>query len=444
MQRRGGRWSAVIVSTIIIGGLGWCGWRWWDVRRYRNAMAGIDDAMRHGRYATATRELSALLDWSPGSDRATYLLGVCEKAHGRTREADATWATIPSDSAYSGRAVAGRTDLLIEQGRFADAEHLIKRATDALGSEGSASRMILIPLFVQEGRAQEAEWLIESRWRSLDAKGEGTLEQAVNLARLHMEMRWNVPPTKTLREYLDQVGRLAADDDRIWLGRANLAIRSGSYDEASRWIADCLRRRPDDRAVWRARLDWSMRTNRLAEARAALKHLPAELAAPAEVHRLSAWLASTCGDIERERHELAALVAEAPEDFEALEQLEKLEQQQSAKTAAALPRRRRAAIERDQMRYRELYRRNQPARHAEEMARIAEGLGHRFEAILFLTAAMAEEPDRADLRENLQRLKEAAHEPDDKSQSLFDRLPKDCGGDDQRSGVTSGHRPSVQ
>ena len=93
---------------------------------------------------------------------------------------------------------------------------------------------MLIPIFVQEGRAEEAQRLIESRWRSLDAKGEGASEQAINLARLHMELRWNVPPVESVREYLDQVGRLAPDDDRIWLGRANLAIRAGSYDEAAR------------------------------------------------------------------------------------------------------------------------------------------------------------------------------------------------------------------
>ncbi len=56
------------------------------------------------------------------------------------------------------------------------------------------------------------------------------------------------------------------------------------------------------------------------------------------------------------------------------------------------------------MRYRELYGRNQPARDAEEMASLAERLGHRFEAILYLTAAVAEDPDRADLRGHLHRL----------------------------------------
>jgi enediyne biosynthesis protein E4 len=445
MSRRTGRWAAVILPAIAIGGLSWCGWRWWDVRRHRDAMARIELAMQNGRYAAAARDLSSLPARSTDSDRAAYLLGVCEKARGRAPEADAVWASIRPDSPFSGRAVAGRIDILVEQGRLADAEQLIERSADALGSAGSALRMLLIPTFVQEGRAEEAERLIESRWRNLDAKGEGASEQAINLARLHMELRWNVPPVDSVRAYLDQVGRLAPDDDRIWLARANLAIRVGSHDEAARWIDACLGRRPADRSVWRTRLDWAMRTNRLAVVRTALKHLPAELATPAEVHRLSAWLAAACGDIERERRELAALITEAPEDFEALERLEKLERGETAKTVTAASRRQRAEIEGAQARYRELYRRNQPARDAEEMAHLAERLGQRFEAIVFLAVALADEPDHADQREAaFHRLKESAHEPDDAGQSLFDRLTTDCGGDEPPSGTESERRPSVQ
>ena len=66
MRRRGGRWARSSLSAIVIGGLCWCGWRWWDVHRYRNAMARIEDAMQAGRYAVAARDLSALLARSPG------------------------------------------------------------------------------------------------------------------------------------------------------------------------------------------------------------------------------------------------------------------------------------------------------------------------------------------------------------------------------------------
>jgi hypothetical protein len=135
-------------------------------------------------------------------------------------------------------------------------------------------------------------------------------------------------------------------------------------------------------------------------------------------------VASACGDLERERRALAYLVAEAPEDFAALERLETLEQQKSGDAVVAL-RHRRAEIERSQARYRALYRRNQPARDAEEMARLAERLGRPFEATVFLNAAIAEEPDRDDLREALRRLEEAQRRPDEAGRTLFDRLPTD-------------------
>jgi thioredoxin-like negative regulator of GroEL len=325
-------------------------------------------------------------------------------------------------------------DMAIEQGHLAEAEELIERAARARGPEGSALRMLMIPTLIQEGRQGEAERLIESRWRSLEARGEGATEQAVNMARLHMELRWNPPPVDVVRAFLDQVGGKAPDDNRSWLGRANLAIRTGSYDEALRWIDACLRRRPEDPPTWRSRLEWALRTGRLDDARAALKHLPADSATSAEVHRLSARLATLCGDVDRERRELAALVAEAPEDFEAMERLAKLERPNADPTADAELRRRKAAIERDRARYRELHRRNQPARDAEELARLAERLGHPFEALVFLTAAAAEEPDRDDLRSAVRRLAGARSRPSDAGRSLFDRLPTDCGSNPPATG----------
>ena len=39
-------------------------------------------------------------------------------------------------------------------------------------------------------------------------------------------------PIEGLRTQLDEAARKAPDDDRVWLGRANLAIRTGRYAEA--------------------------------------------------------------------------------------------------------------------------------------------------------------------------------------------------------------------
>ena len=75
-------------------------------------------------------------------------------------------------------------------------------------------------------------------------------------------------------------------------------------------------------------------------------------------------------------------------------------------------------------------RRDQPARDVEEMARLAERLGQRFEAIVFLTAAIAEEPGCNDLLAARHRLDEVGHDPPpDEGRILFDRLRDDCGGD---------------
>ena len=52
-------------------------------------------------------------------------------------------------------------------------------------------------------------------------------------------------------------------------------------------------------------------------------------------------------------------------------------------------------------RYQKLNERKQPIRDAQEMARLAGQLGREFEARAFLTIAIAEDPDRADLKSAL-------------------------------------------
>ena len=96
--------------------------------------------------------------------------------------------------------------------------------------------------------------LIEARWEHLNEKAEGALEPAIQLLWQHIELTSKATPVETLRASIDQAGRLAPEDDRVWLGRANLAIRTGAYDEAGRWLDACQRRRPEDVPVWRARL----------------------------------------------------------------------------------------------------------------------------------------------------------------------------------------------
>ncbi len=60
-----------------------------------------------------------------------------------------------------------------------------------------------------------------------------------------------------LRAALEQAGREAPDDDRVWLGRGRLAIAVGRWDEAADWLGRCSSVQ-SDAPVWRACLDRAM------------------------------------------------------------------------------------------------------------------------------------------------------------------------------------------
>jgi tetratricopeptide (TPR) repeat protein len=248
--------------------------------------------------------------------------------------------------------------------------------------------------------------LIEARWDALDRAGEGDSPEAINLVRTHIGLRQSPVSIAVIRSTFDQAGRLAPEDDRVWLGKANLAIRVGAYDEAARWLDSCLRRRPADRPVWRARLDWALATDRVAEVQEALEHLPAEESTPAQVERLAAWLATRRGDDAAERRALERLLAADPTEVAAWDRLAERAMREGRPARAAELRRRKAEIDQLTARYHKLYQRNQPIRDAVTMAHLAEQLGRRFEAKAFLTVATAAAPDRHDLRRDLARLKQ--------------------------------------
>jgi hypothetical protein len=64
----------------------------------------------------------------------------------------------------------------------------------------------------------------------------------------------------------------------------------------------------------------------------------------------------------------------------------------------------RSELERRRVRYWTLYERIQHVRDAQEMARLADQLGRRFELRVFLTIALTDEPGREDLQRELTRM----------------------------------------
>jgi enediyne biosynthesis protein E4 len=286
-----------------------------------------------------------------------------------------------------------------------------------------------VPIFRELGRLEDAKRLIEARWEHFNAMGQGAMEPAMKMVQLHIELTTKPDSVESVRAYLESASRQSPDDDRVWLGQANLALRTGAYDEAARLLDACQKRRPGDLPVWWARMHWGMAVGQVAAVQESLKQLPVAEATLAQVHEIAAWLFFKRGDVISERRELEHLIAVDPAKLTALDRLAQLAEIDGQPARAAEFRRERAEVRRVRARYEELYERKQPVRNAVEMARMAEQLGRTFEAQAFLTLAIAENPDRADLSRALGRLMQGRVRAAQSGQSLADAVTYELAND---------------
>jgi predicted Zn-dependent protease len=386
------------------------------------ALAEIREQIQAGRHGAAARKLTELLTREPGLDEALYLLGLCEKARGRSKEAATAWARVRPDSPFAVPATLARAVLEADRGRLTDAERVLNQALLNPRIDGLDLRRLCASLYWHEGRIEESQRLVEASWESLDRAGRGGTEQAIGLVRFRIALSMGTSSAEAVRTFLQRTSRLAPEDDRVWLGKANLAIRQGEFDEAARWLDACLKRRPDDVPVWRSRLDWAVATGRLAEARKALKHVPVAESSPAAVHRLAAWFAAHRGDAQFERRALERLIAADPSDSAALDRLAELAVGEGRLDRAAELRSQKTALDPLKSQYKELFLRDQPVRDATKMARLAERLGQLFEAKAFLSLAVATRPNRDDLRAALARREHCGTAIGEPGQTLADVL----------------------
>jgi tetratricopeptide (TPR) repeat protein len=389
MTRSRRRW-ALPLALLFGAGLLWSGSVWWTARRYKAEMEQIESEVLAQRYALACRKIEQLLSWKADPNGGLiYLLGSCELARGRNQAAAEAWARVAPGSAFYEKAIRGRMRLLHDSGQLAAAERLVIDAANDPRNDKTSVMALLVPTYREQGRLDESERLIEARWNHLNGRGEGMLEPAVKLVRLHVEISEKPISVENTRAILEQAAKLAPDDDRVWLGRANLAIRTEDYNEAKRWLDACQRQRPDDVPIWRARLDWGIATNRADAVQEALTHLPVTELNPAQRHRWNAWLAVHRKDAVAERQELESLVAVDPSAAPALDRLAALATKDGQPGRAAELQGKRAEVDRLRTRYLKLHERTQPIRDAAELARLAEQLGRRFEARGFLTIAIS-------------------------------------------------------
>ncbi len=401
---RGRRRKWLALSFLSAAGLLWGGMAWRDDLNFRDAIARIELEMANGRFNVAARRLGELLQQEPEAEEAAVLLGRCQKECGRIGAADAAFARVAPGSPFAHQAILARMRLAHDHGLFARAEEIIEEAAADPRNDGPYARFLLVPIYAQLGRLDEATRLIEERWEDLRRKGEGASGPAIDLVRMHIELDLKPNRVEAMRAYLDRASSLAPNDDRVRLGRAYLAIRTGDLADARRLLDACRSRRPEDAAVWAARLRLGLANGRVDEVNESLAHLPAERSTPGQIDRLEEWLAARRGDDAAERRSLEALIAAEPADLEARNRQAEREARAGESARAAERRREQDEIRRSLARYTFLYDRMQPIRDAVEMAGIAERLGRIFEARVFLTLAIAEDPDRSDLRRALGQL----------------------------------------
>ncbi len=342
------------------------------------------------------------------------------------------WGRLPPSSPFAEAAALNSSAVELNRGRFSAAEPILVGALARPGRQVVTVGQVLNRLFWQEGRIDERRAVIESGWRHASQAGWPRPEEALGLLRDHIGVDLDSPAVDAFRILLDRAGRQAPEDDRVWLGCANLAIRCGQFADARRQLDLCLGRRPDDPAVWQAVLDWGMGMGQVAEVRRALAHLPADQFSASRVEGLRAWLAARRGDAAVERRALEQVVRDEPGNCTAWEQLAVLAAQAGEVEQAGRLRRRKAEMDQARHRYRDLYNQNRFADDAPELARLAETLGRRFEAIGFLTWIAQRQPDDPGARAALVRLQGAQTRREPPGRTLAQVLGIDVGPESER------------
>ena len=362
-------WAAGSVACVLaaLGALAWN-----DLRGLRVELLLAEREMASGQLDAARNRLVVLSAGYPGRSDVAYQLGVCEQARGRREAALTALARVEPTSPWFVRASMMRASNYINAGRYSLAEEILEhaRSSPRTSNEDPGISRAMSRVYRFEGRVDDVRRTLRESWvHSNDQPG--VLKELWLLD--------NSPqPVEALQLSLEKADD---KDERVWLGRANLAILIGQFDDASRWLDECIRRRPDDPAVWRSRLDLATASRDIPGAILAASHLSADRFAEAEVLELRAWLAAQGTDRDVERRALVTLIKAAPGRASALDRLASLAFDAGHHEETERLHRRKAEIDQAKDRVRKLLlgEENLPAK-ADEMAEHSRALGRKFDA----------------------------------------------------------------
>jgi tetratricopeptide (TPR) repeat protein len=341
-----------------------------QVRWLRAELERVRGAMASGRVGLARKSLAELAKRWPRNGEVLLLLGECEEALGRPDRALAAWARVPESDSNFGRAADSQGSLLVDLGRYAPAELLLFNALET-ASESARYPLLrtIARLFRLEGRYVEVSEVLVASW--------GRSPDPSELLKDLWQNDTEPVPVDAWKLLLDEA---ADQDDRVWLGRARHAVLTGQFGDAEEWLDRCMDRRPDDPALWRAKLDLAVATEDVPRFWEALGRIPAEDVGPWEIAVLRSWLAARSGDRRAEWQETTKSVELRPDHSRALERLAVLARQAGDSSEAERLQRRKAEIDRAKDRIHKLIVRKTDFRtHARELARVSAVLGRQFD-----------------------------------------------------------------
>ena len=368
-----------------------------SIIRFDRGLEWVRREVGAGRFVDARTWLRSLSPARLHDPEAAFWLGVCEHAQGDYERALAAWSRVPAGSLKSPWAELSRARTLVtDLGRFSEAERLLEKLVERPGPARDEARRTLAQLYFYEGRDDATRRLIQMGWRQSPSR-------ASELRNLWM-LDSAPPRVETVRDTVDRATRLAGDDDRVLLARANLATRCGQFVQAGRDLDACLQKRPDDPLVWQCRLEWARAAENHLEATKALAHVPADALSEEQTLALKAWLASGRGDLVEERQVLEQLVKRSPGAADAIDRLAAIAWKAGLAEHAAELRRRKAKVDQTIERYRSLLKGTVADSSYAELATLAEELGRWFEAEGWWELALSREPSNQRLRDSLERV----------------------------------------
>ncbi len=395
------RWWRLGVVAVLVA-VGWSLFIRRDAQRASDELLRAQEEVARGRLGPARQRLTALTA-RPGAmgGAADYWLGVCEALGGNPDAALRAFAQVPEDFAYDDRGAYLEARANMTHGRLGAAERRLEKSMARGGRVWEKVRSLLSEVYQLEVRFDDD--------RAMLLASLANAKDPIILLKLISNLELDRLPYDGLLGALEHAARLAPEEDRVWLGKARLAIESGRWDDAAYWLRRCRDVRADA-PVWKAWLEWARGTGRPDEALEAARHLGSAHLDPGERLALRAWLFKQRGDVQAESAALEQWLRVDPAATRAMERLTELAQRAGQPDRVAELRRRKAEAERALDGYRRLLWRDEPpsgAAERSEMARLAEAAGRRPEARALYTWSLAADSKHLPAEEGLARLDRA-------------------------------------